>query len=251
MKDIIEGSKTLLKESLELLGEAKNDIVIVGGWGPYLRHSEVHPGTRDVDILFPSSYSKDSMINILNNFLANGYFINAKHDFQLCRSFTIGKQTYIFNVDLLHPTEGKLGKVDFIDRMDLDVTVEGIKVKQIVTINMPHGEVIYLQKLYGKMEFENQVFNVLDGAGIVLTKLESCQNIKRERDIFDIYLSLEEEGTLNKLKVLGKINPHIGEKIELYRQTLTVKWKLFESNLNKYNVANSDSKKLLLLPFDD
>ena len=113
MNDILEGSKQLLSESVDLLGSSKSDIVIVGGWGPYLRHTDKHPGTKDVDILFPTNYSKERITDILDRFLENGFFISAKHDFQLCRAYQIGKRAYIYNVDLLHPTEGKINKVVF------------------------------------------------------------------------------------------------------------------------------------------
>jgi len=174
MNDILEGSKMLLSESVDLLGDSKKDIVIVGGWGPYLRHSDKHPVTKDVDILFPSSYSRDRISEILEKFLSNGFFISAKHDFQLCRAYQIGKRTYIYNVDLLHPTEGKINKVDFVEIMNLDVTTDGIKVKTINSVNIQYGDVIYNENLFESIKFDNKSFNVLDGAGIIISKINSC-----------------------------------------------------------------------------
>src|SRR2546421_7948040 len=92
INDILDGSKKLLTESVDLLGDLKKDIVIVGGWGPYLRHPDKHPGTKDVDILFPTSYSKETITRVLEDFLSNGFFISAKHDFQLCKAYQIGKR---------------------------------------------------------------------------------------------------------------------------------------------------------------
>ena len=129
----------------------------MGGWGPYLRHTNKHPGTRDVDILFPENYKRERIVTILDRFLENGFFISAKNDFQLCRAYKLGKQTYIYNVDLLHPTEGKINKVDFIEILDLDVTVDGIRVKPIITVNIQYGDVIYSKNLYEKIQvyFDN------------------------------------------------------------------------------------------------
>jgi hypothetical protein len=251
MKDIIEGSKALLKETLDILGSSKNELVIVGGWGPYLRHLNEHPGTRDVDVLFPSSYSKASMMPILDRFLSKEFFIHAKHDFQLCRAYEVGNRTYIYNVDLLHPTEGKLNKVDFIDRMDLDVTVEGIKVKQIVTININYGKEIYSEKLFDQIDFQGHVFNVLDGAGIVLTKLDSCHNAKRERDIYDIYLSLNEPRTLEKLDHLRKIDPRLNNQLEIYRAELEKKWSQHENSLRLYGINDVNAKEKLKIQIDN
>ena len=74
MKDILDGSKQLLSESLSLVGDSLKDVIIVGGWGPFLRHLDKHPGTKDVDILFPSNYSNDAMVEVLHRFLNNGFF---------------------------------------------------------------------------------------------------------------------------------------------------------------------------------
>ncbi|HEY4874527.1 MAG TPA: hypothetical protein VIH86_03075 [Puia sp.] len=80
---------------------------------------------KDVDILFPEDYSIAAMQLLLEKFLDNEFYISVKHDFQLCRAYKIGRRTYIYNVDLLHPTKGKIEKIDFVQIMDLDVTLDG------------------------------------------------------------------------------------------------------------------------------
>ncbi|WP_428329327.1 nucleotidyl transferase AbiEii/AbiGii toxin family protein [Mucilaginibacter sp.] len=247
MKTIIEGARKLLIESLSLLGHSKEDVIIVGGWGPYLRHQDIHPGTKDVDILFPESYSKEQIQGLLEHFLDNDFFINAKHDFQLCRAYQIGNRRYIYNVDLLHPTEGKINKVDFINIMDLDITVDGIIVKPIITINILHGDVMYSEKLFEKVTFQDQTFNVLDGAGIVISKIDSCTNKKRPRDIFDIYLSLKEPNVIEKLKFLNRLNPHLAKAFEKYSSSFETNWPYFEKNLKEFGIDEANAKEILSL----
>ncbi|MBI5805339.1 nucleotidyl transferase AbiEii/AbiGii toxin family protein [candidate division TA06 bacterium] len=247
MKDILEGSKQLLTESIDLLGKTVNEVIFIGGWGPYLRHIDRHPGTKDVDILFPLNYSREIIISILENFLKNNFYISAKHDFQLCRAFQIGERTYIFNVDLLHPTEGKIEKVDFIEIMDLDVTVDGIRVKPIVSINVEFGDVIHSEKLIGQVEFAGKKIKVLDGAGIVISKLSACHNKKRPRDIYDIYLSLTEPNTIGKMEKLVSINPLIKKKLDEYAEHLKNNWSDYENSLKTFGVNDPKAKELLLM----
>ena len=247
MNTILDGSKMLLRESLDVIGDSLNDIIIVGGWGPYLRHPDIHPGTKDVDMLFPDSYSKFDMSEVLERFLAQGFFISAKHDFQLCRDYQIGKQKYIYNVDLLHPTDGKMNKVDFIEMMNLDVTVDGIQVKKILSINIQFGKEIYSDNLFEKIDFEGRSFNVLDGAGIILSKINSCQGKKRPRDIYDIYLSLLEQNVKAKVTTLAEKSPFINAELQKYIEQINIKWPIYEESLSQFGIVGPESKQILLM----
>ena len=247
MKDILEGSKQLLTESINLIEDLLNEVVFVGGWGPYLRHVDKHPGTKDVDILFPMNYKRERIVSILENFLNNKFYISAKHDFQLCRAYQLGERTYIYNVDLLHPTEGKIEKVDFIEIMDLDVTIDGIRVKPIISINIQFGDVIHSEKLIDQVEFGGKKINVLDGAGIVISKLSSCHNKKRPRDIYDIYLSLLEPNTADKMNHLVKINPTIDQQLAKYAELLKKSWADYENSLKIFGVKDDKAKEILLM----
>jgi hypothetical protein len=247
MKDILDGSKQLLSDSIDLIEDVKNEVIIVGGWGPYLRHTDRHPGTKDVDILFPSNYSKEKMTDMLHRFLENGFFLSAKNDFQLCKAYTLGQQTYIYNVDLLHATEGKLNKVDFVKLMDLDVTVDGITVKSVMTINIQHGDVIYSKNLFEEIEFNNKSFRVLDATGIIISKTESCHNKKRPRDIYDIYLSLSEPNTLKNINQLAKKNFSIEEEIDSYAKKIKSDWKTYERHLKEFGVDDPEARQTLLM----
>ncbi|KAF2514370.1 hypothetical protein EYY60_03700 [Flavobacterium zhairuonense] len=248
MKDILEGTTKLLTESINLIGDSLLEkVIFVGGWGPYLRHQDVHPGTKDVDILFPMNYSPKEIEKVIENFLQNSFYISAKHDFQLCRAYEIGERTYIFNVDLLHPTEGKVQKIDFIDIMNLDVTVDGVKVKTVLTINILHGDLIHSEQLVDKINFSGKIINVLDGAGIVISKLSACHNKKRPRDIFDIYLSLKEPNTIEKVKYLSTISYSINEELENYRALLKKNWADYEASLRLFKVEDPNALKFLLI----
>lgn len=247
MQDINDGARQLLSESLHIIEKKLDQVVVVGGWGPYLRHTEVHPGTKDVDILFTVNDSVSDIRKIIEKFLQNGFYISAKHDFQLCKAIKMGEHTYIYNVDLLHPTEGIVNKVDFVEIMDLDVTDQGIKVKPIRSINIQYGDVITSEKLFESITFEDKSFNVLDGAGIVISKLNSCHNKKRPRDIFDIYLSLKEENTFEKIEYLRRVSPLLDKNFEKYLKRIDKYWETYKSHLSEFGITDSNAKNILLL----
>lgn len=248
MKTILDGAKKLLTESIDIIG-SPNDIIVVGGWGPYLRHQNNHPGTKDVDLLFPFTYSKEDIAKVLTNFLDNEYFLSAKHEFQLCRAFKIGKRTYIYNVDLLHPVYGNFDKVDFIEILDLDISIDGIKVKTVNTINIQYGDIIYNQNLFTKSEFDGREFNSLDGSGIVISKISSCINKKQPRDIFDIYLSLKEEYTIDKLRHLVDINSTLRAAFIKFNNEFDKNWHFFEKSIFEIDPTLEINKKLLSMNF--
>ena len=175
------------------------------------------------------------------------FFLSAKNDFQLCRAFKLGEQTYIYNVDLLHATEGKLNKVDFVKIMDLDVTVDGIKVKPVLTINIQHGNIIYSENLFEQIEYNGKSFNVLDASGIIISKTDSCHNKKRPRDIYDIYLSLAEPNALEKVNQLAARNPIIEEEFSKYAQKIKSDWKTYEGHLKEFGVEDLKAREILLM----
>jgi len=53
-RDILDGAKGLLVETISAIESTDLDYLIVGGWSSYMRNKtdHVHPGTKDVDILF-------------------------------------------------------------------------------------------------------------------------------------------------------------------------------------------------------
>ena len=241
MNNLLDGTNELLRETVDLLGDAAMETLFVGGWGPYIRNTERHPGTKDVDILFPKSYSRDDIKAATQNFLDAGFFLSAKHDFQLFRQYKIGNHTYIFNVDLLHPAIQKVSKAEFVDVIDLDITFDGTLAKKVKTICIVGGNLLFDHSLYVETEYRGQKFNTLSPAGIVLSKLQSCHNAKRSRDIFDIHLSLLENPNVGKeIDELANQYDNVSEMLDDYRDRLKTKWFFYEQCLTDFGVELTD-----------
>jgi hypothetical protein len=119
-------------------------------------------------------------------------------------------------------------------------------VKPLLSINIQYGTEIYSNELYEEITFEGIRFNVLDGAGIVISKLNSAHNKKRLRDIFDIYLSLQEKGSREKLLQLGTCNHIVQNNIDEFNEKVTSNWDFYKSSLVLYGVVSPDIKQILI-----
>lgn len=234
----------MLREAITTLGEDASEIIVVGGWGPFLRNREQHPGTKDVDLLFPSYYDRDEIGAVIKRFLEVGFLLSAKHNFQLFRPYAIGKQTYVYNVDLLHPVIQNTNKVEFVDVLDLDVTLDGTRVKTVDTICIEGGDIFFLEQLVTATEYQGLKFRTLSPVGVVLSKLRSCHNPKRPRDIFDIYLALSESKNIERdLEDLASRYGYVQSAMDEYKGKLACNWAFYEECLRDFAPPLSDVER--------
>jgi hypothetical protein len=77
----------------------------------------------------------------------------------------------------------------FVDHLDLDVPLKGKETVIMMSIVLPNSALLFDDSLFDKYTLDNFEFNLVDFTGMFLTKMESCQKQKRERDSFDIYLA--------------------------------------------------------------
>lgn len=249
MKTILEGSCQLLMECIALQGKTIADTVIIGGWGPYIRHRNSHPGTRDVDILFPLDYTAEDIKSAVEPFLEAGFLLSAKHDFQLFRKYNIGKYDYIFNVDLLHPVIQRTHRCEVMDIIDLDVTINGTLAKTVQTMCIENGQAIFdpQEPLTTVLQLNGLRFRALNGAGVVVTKINSCHNLKRPRDIYDIFLSLQEGDSVREaLYRLYLNNSGFQHSVDNFKARLKSSWMFYATSLHDYGVKDIDEARKVL-----
>jgi hypothetical protein len=247
MKTILDGARRLLLDVADIL-KNRNDVLFVGGWGPYLRNPSNHPGTLDVDLLFPAEHTKEQMSEIAEMFLTKNFLVSAKHSFQLLKEYEIGSRRYIYNVDFLHPTLEKTHAAEFRDIIDLDITIDGTKLKNMKSICMPYGDVLFSIDMNNVTKVDDRLIRILEPAGVVFSKLKSCMNPKRTRDIFDILLSCREDPSLwGKLDDLSQADSRVGEHIEEYRKLISDNWSFISRCLKEYNEEGTEDVKRILL----
>lgn len=203
-KTIEQGSLALLAETCQILNEKKTEYLIVGGWSPYFLNSNpiLHPGTKDVDILFQSGTNEGELKELIESFLSKGFVASAKHPFQLLKVFDINGIEFMYNIDLLHPDNQAKNPEKYVDHIDFPVKESrGLRIDYSgKTILLPksdnffeHFKIQYKDSfiLADKSEVEVE-FSLLDEAGLIISKSSSYENVKRTRDAFDIYLALKQ-----------------------------------------------------------
>ncbi|AFV97072.1 MULTISPECIES: hypothetical protein [unclassified Sulfuricurvum] len=254
LQSINDGAKKLLKETIAELSKFDGlEYIIIGGWCPFLRNTQEipHPGTLDVDILFREGYQSKTLEKVIKAFMEAGFIPSAKHPFQLLKKQQIQDKEFIFNIDLLHPkmTEASEIKGMFVDHLDLDIPLnreeDTVKMMSIV---LPNSALLFNNDLFDKYSLDGLEFNLVDFTGMFLTKMESCQKQKRERDSFDIYLAFLNNGAdIKKIKSIAKKNIHVKKALKGFKKFLRDKSDIFDSNINHFykEYSKSPAKELL------
>lgn len=209
-KNLIEGAEALLGKCVSLLEENNVNYVIMGGWSPFLLNNNptIHPGTKDVDILFETGYSQEALKDILKIFAEAGFLYSAKHHFQLLKEYEINGHKFIYNVDLIHPIDS-LDSLEFVNHLEVPVRVSAFVEANysLKTISLPGGDVFFklfndrIKKKFTQEDGEEKEieFSLLNEAGLIISKCKSFTNTKRQRDAFDIYLSIAQSRNYSQM----------------------------------------------------
>jgi hypothetical protein len=246
MKEIYiqDGATHLLGEACQLLNNEKIEYLIVGGWSPYLLNQAEfpHPGTKDVDVLFKSGTEKGQLREVIKSFIKAGFIQSAKHPFQLLKTYKLNGHDFMFNVDLLHPDNQAKKPEKYVDHIDFPVKES--KYMKIdysgKTIILPQSDLFFdefsflhtenIQFLDGSKKEVS--FNLIDEAGLILSKTKSVYNSKRTRDAYDIFLafyqSRNREKTIEQLKAVSEKYPEV--KTSLNKMYTQENLKLFNTN---------------------
>lgn len=245
---ILDGARCLLGECCEILNRSKVEYIIVGGWSPFLLNSNgyLHPGTKDVDVLFKKGLITNQLETVINEFLKNDFLQSAKHPFQLLKTIDIHDHKFVYNIDLLHPDDQEKKSDMFVDHIDFP-----IKESEIIdvnykgkTIRLPKSD-LFFTSFYDKVshdflllngETKNIEFDLLNESGLILSKLKSVFNEKRTRDAYDIYLAIEYnrdyQNSIRKLKDIISKNTLVKESFEnLFDQK---NYPMLDENINNW-----------------
>lgn len=207
--DLVEAARSVLLELVHLLGEYRDDIVVVGGWVPQLilpAQPLRHVGSIDVDLaLNHRNLQEAGYATIQALILARGYEQDPRQPFIFHRTVNVGGNPIRVQVDLLageyegtgkgHRTQnvhdGRARKARGCD-LAFDLFVE-----TQISGELPGG---------GRDQTTVRVSSVL--AFLVMKGMALYDRLK-EKDAWDIYFTLTNyPGGLDAL--IGEIQPHAG-----------------------------------------
>lgn len=187
-----------LLEDAYTTSSAHSSVVVVGGWCSVLnnaRHDGLHhPGTKDVDLLFEKGATAGDLSDVVSALLDSGYVASVKHGFQLIRVMEIGGKRLAFSVDLLHPAPYEIDTMSemFSKHVDLGIDLlSGISADiGVASIGTPLLQTVFDLGLTVDHQVGSATVRMLDDAGLFISKSESVLNKKRQRDSYDLLLTL-------------------------------------------------------------
>ena len=101
----VEAARSVMLELVHLLGEYRDDIVVVGGWVPALlipQDKARHIGSMDVDLALNHKTLRDPGYKTIRNLLlGRGYRQDDDQPFIFWRKFMVGERPIEIEVDLL------------------------------------------------------------------------------------------------------------------------------------------------------
>lgn len=242
LNSVEDGARALLKDAASVLSQFPEiEHVVIGGWCPVIRNrsSIRHPGTLDVDILFRYSNSPGFLSAVIQELIQSGFDPSAKHPFQLLKKQIISGKTLIFNIDLLHPRmlEDKDSVGLFVDHLELDIPLNNAErqLKKMCSVALPNSEVLFKNSMYTVESIDDQSLPLVTFEGMFVTKMDSCQKQKRERDSFDIYLAFVNDGVnAQSIRLLANEDTRIGESLNAFKVHLRNKADEFNKNVKHF-----------------
>lgn len=242
LNSVEDGARALLKDAAAVLSQFPQiEHVVIGGWCPVIRNksSILHPGTLDVDILFRYSNNPGFLSDVIWRLIQSGFDPSAKHPFQLLKKQVVNGNTLIYNIDLLHPRmlEDKDSVGLFVDHLELDIPLNNAerRLKKMCSVALPNSEVLFQKSMYTVESIDGQSLPLVTFEGMFVTKMDSCQKQKRERDSFDIYLAFVNDGVnAQSINQLASEDNRIGESLKEFKLHLKNKADEFNKNVKHF-----------------
>lgn len=209
----VKACKAVLLELVHLLGEIKDEMVIIGGWAPtflFPHSDDPHVGSLDIDVALDfSKIPDDTYQTLLKAFLKRGYTQDKEQPFRFFRKVKIeGAEPINVEVDLMAGEYGGTGKgrrtqkvqdirarkargCDLAFDASITVTLEG---------ELPDG---------GKDKVSFKVAGIVPF--LVMKGMAMFERMK-EKDAYDIYYCVEHySGGVEGLA--AEFRPHIKNKL--------------------------------------
>ncbi|MHC9540736.1 MAG: nucleotidyl transferase AbiEii/AbiGii toxin family protein [Vulcanimicrobiota bacterium] len=208
--DAIAAARSVLLEVSHVLGEYRDNIVVIGGWVPRLIVSNDHLGSLDVDLaLDHRNISDECYCSMQELLLARGYFQKeGDQPFRFYRSVTIDEKEIIVELDLL------AGEYEGTGQSRRHQNVQNIKLRKARGSDLAfelYEEVIISGILPGGGE-DSTTIHVASIVSFLVMKGMALHDRLKEKDAWDIYFCIRHfPGGMDAL--VHKMLPHRKNKL--------------------------------------
>ena len=206
--DLVEAAHSVLLELVRLLGEYRDDLVVVGGWVPQLilpAQPLKHVGSIDVDLAFNHRNLQDAgYATIQKLLLARGYEQDHRQPFIFHRTVNVGGNPIKVQVDFLAGEYAGTGKAHRTQQVQdgrarkargCDLAFD-LFVETEIRGELPGGGA------------DQSMVRVSSVIAFLVMKGMALHDRLKEKDAWDIYFTLTNyQGGLDALAV--EIQPHI------------------------------------------
>ena len=209
----VKACKAVLLELVHLLGEIKDEMVIIGGWAPTFllpQSDDPHIGSLDIDVALNFSNIPDNTYQtILKAFLRRGYTQDKEQPFRFFRKVPVkGVEPVNVEVDLMAGEYGGTGKGRRTQK------VQDIRARKARGCDLAFDSAITIT-LEGELPEGGKDKVSFKVAGIVpflVMKGMAMYERMKEKDAYDIYYCIEHyPGGVKGLA--SEFRPHIMNKL--------------------------------------
>ena len=127
--EAVQAARSVLIELMHLLGEYRDDIVLIGGWVPELllpREPHPHVGSMDIDLALNHLKIQDGYKRIEELLISRGYYQEeSRQPYVFFRDVPVSEQTIKVQVDLLS------GEYEGTSKGRRHQVVQGIKARKV------------------------------------------------------------------------------------------------------------------------
>jgi hypothetical protein len=194
----IEAAKSVLIELMQILGEYRDQMVLVGGWVPFFLFGSEHIGSTDVDIALDKSEINDEVYKTIREHLESRGYRQGEKPFIFLKEVSVDDgKPIIVQAEFLAGEYGGTGK-----KHRHQVVQDNLKARKIRGCELAleyHTEITVEGKMPGGAVNKVQV-NLSDVVPFIVMKGMALYGRMKEKDAWDIYFCLRNyEGGFEKL----------------------------------------------------
>ena len=206
----IEAAKSVLIELVQILGEYREQMVLIGGWVPFFLFGPEHVGSIDVDIALDREEITDDVYRTIRQHLETRGYVQGEQPFIFTRSVTIGEGApIVVEVDFLAGEYG--GTMKTHRHQTVQNNLKARKARGCELALEHHTTITVEGTMPGGAVNKVQV-NLSEVVPFIVMKGMALHDRMKEKDSWDIYFCIKRfpDGATGLAKEFNRV---IGNKL--------------------------------------
>lgn len=185
----VEAAKSVLVELMQILGEYREQMVLIGGWVPYFLFGSTHIGSTDIDIALNKDEISDDVYHSIRANLEHHRYRAGGQKFQFIKSVTIDDGEPIeVAIDFLAGEYGGTGKGHRHQKVQ-DLTPRKARGCELA---LEYNTRITVEGVMPDGAHNTVVVQLSDVVPFIVMKGMALYDRKKEKDAWDIYFCVRE-----------------------------------------------------------